>query len=141
MNKQKVIYTGIFLDEESKVSAIKLVSSQRDLLDRIIAHHLTLQFKPPIEEVLDLPIGQNCSFEAIGTVYDNKAQAILCSIPDYIKCNNKHPHVTVSVANGVSPVYSNALLSRNEITRINPFTLTGRIGFFNGQKDCFDLNG
>ena len=43
---------------------------------------------------------------------DEKGQAIAIQCP--LPCGNPIPHITISVANGVTPVYSNELLSKNK---------------------------
>jgi hypothetical protein len=43
-----------------------------------------------------------------GHVQDEKRDALILENP---KSNNKYPHITLSVAEGVSPVYSNELIA------------------------------
>ncbi len=138
---KKALYTGLFLDEVSRVAAINAVSYSHDLLDKVIAHHLILKFKPSREEVLALPVGQLVKFTVLGFAADRRAQALSCTVPSSLVCSNEHPHVTVSVASGVSPVYSNTVLARGSLNPLTPFELTGRVGFSDGRYDYFEFVG
>lgn len=142
MGKKKALYIGLFLDEPSQVRVICAVQRHVGaLLSRSFAHHLTLKFKPTPEEVKALPIGDTVTFQILGYGADEKAQALLCSVPAGLTCDNANPHVTVAVAEGVSPVYSNELLAQG-VTRLpRPVDLTARVGFFDGKQDRFDFQG
>lgn len=129
---RKAIYTGIFLDDSSKVSLLSHANMYGGMHSKVLAHHLTLVFSPSFKDVAELAIGSYYSIAAIGIAKDEKAQAVVCNIPDELCCSNIIPHITVSVADNIKPVYSNILLKNGYKAFNTPLTLTGRIGFFDG---------
>lgn len=135
MGKKKALYTGIFLEEGSKAALLSAMSSEVDLHENLVTHHLTLKFKPTPEEVKDLPIGSRVSFLAVGHASDDQAQAVACALPDGLTCANEHPHVTVALAEGAKAVYSNTLLAGGFQSFHSPVVLIGRVGFATGSGE------
>ena len=136
----KVIYTGLFLDDVSKSLLIDTITKQCGRLhERVLAHHMTLKFKPNESDIKDLPFGQVYSFRALAVAANDKAQAVFCTVPGGLICSNTYPHITVSVANMVSPAYSNSLLDQGTIKLDNQITLSARLGYFDGKGDRFTL--
>jgi len=74
---------------------------------KVFGHHSTIAFKPA--NLNGIEMGKNFSIKIIARAYDEKGDAILVENP---KSNNKYPHITLSCAEGVSPVYSNELLEK-----------------------------
>lgn len=97
------------------VSAVLTRASQDELLDafppihpNVYAHHATLAFKPT-EPALDryVPyLGERLYLSVIGYGEDDKGQAVVVDV----QSENRIPHITISTADGVGPVYSNKLL-------------------------------
>ena len=139
--KQKAMYTGLFLTESSKAALLSAVSVHTGLHPKILAHHLTLKFRPMPGEVKDLPMGATVAFQAIGYGADEKAQAVICTVPAGLTCANIHPHVTVALADDAKPVYSNELLAQGYTAFESPINLTARVGYSDGRNDYFDLQG
>lgn len=114
------------------VSVVLDDRSQRELLRRVPArhenvyvHHMTVAFKPDADvfEREYLPRhGQPVALTVTGYALDSQAQAV--AVDAYSE--NPHPHITISVADGVLPVYSNELLARGGLKRLPRFTLTGK---------------
>ena len=105
-----IIYTGIFLTDESRDKLIEWCKKEiGPLLTNEFAHHCTLAFKPTHEAALALPLGDVVRLDVVGYAADDKGQAVAVAIP--IRSNNEVAHVTVSTADGVRPFYSNELLS------------------------------
>lgn len=128
------IYTGVFLDEEARGHLLSLFVPRHP---NVYADHVTLCFKPSLEEVtkvnelnriamsqLNAPKPRQLGMKIVGYAEDEKAQAIAVSFPfedlSKFEIKNEILHITISCADGVSPVYSNDLLkseARKEDTR------------------------
>lgn len=105
----KVLYLGIFLTKES-------IKKLHEMFPPIFKKlppdpHVTLSFKPDDStvEAFKLLVGHKLFIEVKGYALDDKAEAVIVSIPP-IASQNRVPHVTISTAEGVPPVYSNTLL-------------------------------
>ena len=73
--------------------------------------HVTLQFgadRAQFEHIL----GKEVEVRVKAVCTNDRIQALSVDLPEDIKplCKNKHPHITLSMANGVKPVESNAML-------------------------------
>lgn len=73
-------------------------------------HHVTLQFGVERDDWSFL-VGQAFSAFLESECWNEKIQALTIELPGGIPCQNAAPHLTVSWADGVSPVESNAMLS------------------------------
>lgn len=67
--------------------------------------------------------GQIICIPVRAVAIDDYAQAVLVAG----KSENLHPHITISVANGIEPRYSNDLLRTGNSLRIPHFILEGRV--------------
>lgn len=119
-------YIATVLSPESKDTLLQWWENvvRIPLLDRPIAHHVTLKYEPTERDLQQYQIDQETSVKVIGYSADEYAQAVL--VRSDILCHNKHPHITISVSHGTPPSYSKALLAQN-ITRVDGPTLTGSI--------------
>ena len=137
--KKKAIYAGIFLDEES---AEKLRSTS--YLYKEFCHHCTIAFKPTAEQVKALPMGEEVFLRTIRHGCDQKAQAVMVKTADvdsYLFPAGQKPHITISCAEGISPVHSNELDFEEEIPAANQMILRGRVGIFTGKDIQYTLEG
>lgn len=112
------------------VSAVLTPESQRRLLERVppvhatvYAHHVTMAFNPEpdtLERYRALE-GQRIAVPVTAVCVDEKAQAVLVGVDS----ENEYPHITISVAEGVKPAYSNELLASQHagLQHVNIFTL------------------
>jgi hypothetical protein len=73
----------------------------------IFAHHSTIAFRP--NDLEGIETGKESSLKIIGRVFDDKGDALLVENP---KSTNKHPHITISCAEGIVPTYSGELLEK-----------------------------
>lgn len=108
----KPIYTAIFLTEEAKETLKKLYPPKHP---KVYADHVTLVFKPTPEQIAFLApfMDQVAVFQVTGVISDEKGQAAKVTIPGNLQVPGQHlHHITISCAEGVSPVYSNELLLR-----------------------------
>ena len=72
-------------------------------------HHITLVFGATLDDWQHL-IGRQFEAEVTGEAWNEKIQALQVSLPDWVHCQNAHPHISVSWAKGVTPVESNSML-------------------------------
>lgn len=124
---KKVMYTAVVLTPHSHDQLLLWWKETVGvpLHDKVLAHHMTIKFKPSEAEVSALPLGTEVRLQVLGYGADAKGQAIVVESLD-VKSTNPHPHITVAVSAGVSPVYSNELLGRGP-THVSGPTLTGTI--------------
>jgi hypothetical protein len=110
------------------VSAVLTPKSHNMLLARVppvhpnvYAHHVTMAFNPDEATLAYYRQfeGRRIRVPVTAVVVDDKAQAVLVGV----ESENDHPHITVSVAEGVKPRYSNDLFTVADLQHINIFTL------------------
>tara|TARA_Y100000310_G_C20463316_1_gene706392 strand:+ start:402 stop:926 length:525 start_codon:yes stop_codon:yes gene_type:complete len=137
--KKKALYVGVFLTPTGAQMLDNWWGTvvQKEFLAKHFSHHMTIKFKPSPEEVVSLPIGEDVTLKIIGYGEDDKGQAVMVS---GVRSSNDIPHITVSTAEGVSPVYSNELLGMG-ITEVDGPELDARIGFHNGKEVRYDFEG
>lgn len=99
--KPNVVYTAQFVDKPEA-----LTSEFKPRHENVIAHHATMEFKPTDPKVEP---GKKGKVKVIGRVSDGKADALLI---EGVESSNKHPHITLSVAEGTKPVYSNKMIEQ-----------------------------
>lgn len=104
-------YAAVVLDQESRSRLLTWWEAEvgLPLLAVTHAHHVTLKFNPSAEELGEIPIGEEARLRVTGWAADDKGQAV--AVKPSVPTLKSMPHVTVSVARGVRPVYSNELLS------------------------------
>ncbi|OGZ12241.1 MAG: hypothetical protein A3C93_03720 [Candidatus Lloydbacteria bacterium RIFCSPHIGHO2_02_FULL_54_17] len=119
-----MLYTGAFLDEEAKG---EILAAFPPAHERVVAHHMTIAFGPDQEEVRATPLGEEVELTVVGEAVDEKAQAIVVESP---LSKAEIPHITVSVAEGISSSYSNELLAKGYRRLDTPITIKARVGAF-----------
>jgi hypothetical protein len=118
------VYSAVFLTSESKLALLKAFPA---IHPKVFAHHVTLMFKPSSEHLASLEVGRRVDVEVCGYAEDVYGQAVVVRLPDDVNCDNDNPHITISVADGRAPKYSNQLLSLG-YAKIASFLLEGIIG-------------
>ena len=88
---------------------------------KVIAHHVTMAFAPDAAILAKYaPMeGQRIRVPVTALAVDDKAQAVLVGA----ESENEFPHVTISVADGINPRYSNDLLASGDLQHIPILTL------------------
>lgn len=131
------IYTGIFLSEQDRENFLKIFTPRHS---NVFADHVTLCFRPSPEQVAVVQAlmtshqDQSVWLEITGHAEDDKGQAVSVRFADLtshgVEVKNSIPHMTVSCANGTSPVYSNELLARGPVMSLPPagFGFRGTLG-------------
>ncbi len=102
LKPEEIEFTALVVDNPEKL--LKMFPAKHS---KVFAHHSTNWYKPTSIEGLE--IGKKSLLKIIGQAYDQKGFAVLV---ENIKSKNKFPHITISCAEGVPPVYSNELLER-----------------------------
>jgi len=122
------IYSGVFLklDDGERQS---LLSRFGRLHPTAHLHHLTIKFRPHWDEVRALPLGQEVKLKVIGQLDTDEVQVFVID-PDSLPCEcaNEVPHITVTTASGVPPLYSNDALKNNGWCEVDEFFVTGHVG-------------
>lgn len=131
--KRKVVYTALFVD-----NIPNLLSKFPPKHTKTFGHHSTIAFKP--ENIDGIVLGKKLTVKIIGRASDEKGDVLLIENP---KSTNKHPHITVSCAEGVSPVYSNELIEKalaNDTVEYfdNLVEIEVTEGYFDGKEDRFE---
>lgn len=113
-------YTAIFLDPGSKRRLLMWwrTSVRLPLHPALYADHVTLRFNPSKAEVEKTPVGENALVQVLGFASDEKGQAVL--VRPSVPSSNRYPHVTIAMARGVDPVYSNHLLAAGYTRKSGP---------------------
>jgi hypothetical protein len=106
---KKISYIGLFLTEESRKVLLDRIKPKHGT---VTADHITLAFAPSEEvlEILKPKLGRLYSIKLSGQASDEKGQAVAVERDELPFIENAFPHITVSCAAGVKPVYSNELL-------------------------------
>lgn len=120
LDNVKVIYTAVFVNEN------ELMSKYEPYHENIYYHHSTIEFKPV--DISNLPIGEVIPLKIVGRLTNNYVDVIIVENP---LSKNKHPHITLSTAPGVSPSQSNVEIEKN-LDRIVPLddSIVGVVGAF-----------
>ena len=140
--KAKAIYIGLFIPRNYLPSLQRWWVKETGLpiLDKPYLHHVTLSFRPSVEEVRGLKdhMGKMIPVQVTGWAADDKAQALMvrCQAP---VCN-RHPHITLATDASTKPVYANQLLDRGPIHKVSGGPILKlRMGFFDGKHDRFNF--
>ncbi len=117
--KEQIIpnYTALFVEN---IPALLEKFPPKHL--QIYGHHSTIAYEPGSLEGIE--VGKKLHIKILGRAYDEKGDALLV---ENTKSGKKHPHITLSCAEGVPPEYSNELLDK----AIN----SGSIEYFDNQEE------
>lgn len=123
-------------------SVARLVSHFSPTHPNVYAEHMTIVFNPTEEQEQQLVpyCGKQVNFTVTGYAEDDKGQAVVVSGVD--RLGGGIPHITISCADGVKPVYSNTLLSKG-YNPVKEIPLTGVISRYtkNGwDTSCEELH-
>lgn len=87
-------------------------------------------------EILALDFGEQVTMQVTGYAENAKGQAVTIKPMPELRYQNRTPHITLSVASGVSPVYSNALIKKG--TEPASFTIKGKLGWWDGKQAHYE---
>jgi hypothetical protein len=121
-------YAAVVLDDGSRRQLLYWWENHigTPLHSNVLAHHMTLKFNPSADDLSILPLGEQVVLRVTGWAADDKSQVV--RVKAAAKSANAVPHVTVAIAPGVKPVYSNELLQK-QVTSVHGPDLTGTIAY------------
>lgn len=121
-------YAAVVLDDSSRQQLLSWWEKHvgTPLHSKVLAHHMTLKFNPSADDLSILPLGEQVVLHVTGWAADDKSQVV--RVKAAAKSANAVPHVTVAVAPGTKPVYSNELLQK-QVTSVHGPDLTGTIAY------------
>lgn len=121
------IYTAIFINEYD------LIYKYPSVHKNIFYHHSTIEFRP--QDVTDFPKGQETKLDIIGRLTTDKVDVLLVNSP---LSKKKNPHITLSTAEGVSPMQSDIEIEEN-LEKIVPLndSINGVYDIFYGDNSKF----
>ena len=102
LKPEEIEYTALFVDDQKRL--LQLFPAKHV---KVFAHHSTNWHKPI--NVDGLEIGRQSKLKIIGQAYDQNSFALFV---ENAKSKNKYPHITISCAEHIQPVYSNELLEK-----------------------------
>lgn len=109
MPPTKRLYVAIFLDEESKAALLKAFPPKHV---NVYGEHMTLAFGRHMEP--EYPVGSEFELEVLAAYEDDRGQAVrvkgVGSNIDKHVWVDQVPHITISCAVGIKPVYSNEVI-------------------------------
>jgi hypothetical protein len=113
---KKAPFVGVFLDSASKG---KLFGSFPPSHDNIYGEHVTVIFKPTMEQLQQMKdlglLGKKFTINVTGYAENAMGQAVKVEVPGAVFSEGRIPHITISTASGIKPVYSTELLQTEEI--------------------------
>ena len=86
------------------------------------ADHMTVAFRPSESMLSSFEVGKKVTLHVVGYAEDSRGQAVVVA---GFPSSNEIPHITISVADGTKPVYSNKLLADGYDSLDGDFVLTG----------------
>ena len=133
---KKIIYAGIFLDEESKNKLYPLIVIITKKLNwdnyKTICHHMTIAFHTNLNEQIknwcDEHYGNKIQLTVIAVGFSEKTIAVKVKAVG-VPCTNKTSHITLCVNNDTNgkPVDSNYIMSWQDISNI---AISGKVQYF-----------
>jgi len=136
IDKNKCIYTAIFLDLDSETKERVTSLFKRDLPKKFL-HHMTIEFRPTTKRAKPVVDQTGCEtfVKVIGYEETDKIQVLvvehgLGTVKGKPLVTSKVPHVTVATNANTSPVYANEVLEDGWTPLDEPIYLTGYIGAF-----------
>lgn len=132
-SKFKTLYWGVFVDEIDRILNLGLVNKElkknKHLAPKIDELHCTMLFVKNGVDETPYKEYENKKVDLIIThvAYDKKIMAL--RVNPTFPCDNKHPHITLALAKGVRPVYSNQMLENpiEDIKLFKPFVIKGTV--------------
>lgn len=142
----EAVYTCVYVEPHKILGAYKILLKEGlaippipDDLEGVCCNHMTIKFKPTKDEVRRLPMGGAVDLRITGVASDPSCTALRveqiygCPVPP----DNDIPHITMWT-NGVSPYYSNELLSKGVLEIERGPVISGTVGYCTGNDFKFD---
>jgi hypothetical protein len=118
-------YLALFLDARSRAAV-----TERWPYTHHKAHgdHITLSRDK--NSPLVALVGQRGSAQVVGYAEDSNGQVLQVDLQRPLKAEAGTPHLTLSVDDGVGPKYSNDLIKKGPVQRVQGLTVTGIVDVF-----------
>jgi tRNA nucleotidyltransferase/poly(A) polymerase len=138
---EKVIYTGVMLDDASKEVLKRKFSDKIPKDWKWISHHMTIKFGELDENLKSELLGKQARLKIVSFGVDENAAAVEVS---GFYSENKIPHVTLAINenNGAKPVMSNKIPKENWVDVYEDIIITGIAEEYKTKKtnmDIFDI--
>ncbi len=122
-HKHKIV-TAIYVDSAEVFQ--KFIPKHSELF----GHHSSIAYDP--ENLNDIEVGKPYTLSIIGRAYDEKGDALLV---ENKKSTLRYPHITLSCAPGIGPIYSNELLEQAMKEKtveyfVEPISIEGVEGYY-----------
>ena len=96
----EVYYTAYFINDTDS-----LLEIFNPIHKNVYADHCTINYKP--KDLSNLNLGRKSKLKIVARVFNQKGDALLV---EDLKSENKFPHITISCAESIPPMYSNQML-------------------------------
>ena len=106
--KGKIQYIGIILDDVSQNNLQQWAETVfGEVLSKVFSHHVTLMFKPSIDDVEGLStmgtLGQSISLPVVGYAGSEDVQTVVVDVSKSpLRPVNDIPHITIATSGAVS---------------------------------------
>ena len=100
-----IIYVAAMVEDEKKLKEL-----YPPVHSNTFYHHSTIEFKPVKTHTLLNNIGKQVDLEIKGRLTTDKVDVLVVNNPG---STNKHPHITLSTAEGIKPFESNSELEEH----------------------------
>ncbi|MBK7362924.1 MAG: hypothetical protein IPJ01_11550 [Micavibrio sp.] len=117
------IYTAIFINKDD------LINKYQPIHKNIFYHHSTIEFRP--QDISNFPTGKEVKLNIIGRLTTDKVDVLLVDSP---LSKKKHPHITLSTAEGINPMQGDIEIAENlnKIIKMND-SVNGVYDIFYGE--------
>ena len=146
IDKNKCIYTAIFLDLDSEAKERVASLFKRELPKKFL-HHMTIEFRPTTKRAKPVVDMTGCKTFAKVIGYKETEQIQVLVVEDGLGTvkgkplvTNKIPHVTVATDANTSPVYANEVLEDGWTPLDKPIYLDGYLGSFPHYENALILS-
>ena len=142
--KGKIQYVALLLTKKSQQDLLDWWEEHYgELLSKTFAHHVTLMFKPTIEDIEGLAdmgiLGSTVKVPVVGMAKSSEVQTVVVNESNSpLRSMKTVPHITVATS-GVSPVESNTLLEKGFESPVPKLELIARLGFVGRGKELFEV--
>lgn len=102
----RLLYVGVFLTPESREVLSSMVPPMHALLR---GDHMTVVYKPSVQQLLQFPLGAEVELRVLGSAADGRVQAVFVEGPSWL-ATSASAHITVSVAVGAKAVAAGQLI-------------------------------
>lgn len=121
-------YTGYFIDDVERLRE-RFPHRLKDESVTLLGKHVTIEFEP--DGIDNIKIGSKHILKVTSRATDFEAGVdVLILDPDSVDMDNKIPHITLAVREGVAPVAARSVLNAGEFEQLpEPFEVPATQGY------------